>query len=313
MSIDFQNDLVLITAAGGRQASGLLPHLVKKWKHLRLNVSTADSKERLQMQYPDAEVIQCDISDPYACVKLLGGVTACFLVTPGFHSHETECGYNIINAALENVKTGGPFKHMLHSSVIHPGLRKLINHDSKRYIEEYLIESGLDYTIIQPTAIMETFDVAAAVQQDHPTKPQFWDPSIPFSFVSIRDIGEAAAHILEQRGKHFYATYELVGTSKPISYNDVAGIFQEETGKTIEYGVKSVEQGTEMLYTLLSSGQSNGQQASFAMSQGVARMLLYYNGKGLFGNKNVLEMLLGRKALDYRDWVKLVLKETKGQ
>ena len=41
--------------------------------------------------------------------------------------------------------------HFIYASVLHPCLRKLMNHDCKRYVEEYLIESGLPYTILQPS------------------------------------------------------------------------------------------------------------------------------------------------------------------
>ena len=199
MAVDFENDLLFITAASGKQASAMLPRLSKQLERLRLNVSSAASKERLEKQYPGAEVIQCDISDAYACKKLLEGVTACYLVTPGFHPRETECGYNVINAALANVEARGPFKHMLHSSVIFPILRRMVNHDSKRYVEEYLVESGLPYTIIQPTHIMETVNLAPLIEQDDPVNFRLWDPSTKFSFVSARDIGQAAVNILEQR------------------------------------------------------------------------------------------------------------------
>lgn len=77
MAVDFQNDLLLVTIAGGKQAQGLLPHLIKKWKRLRLNVQSSESREKLEKEYPNAEVTQCDLSDAHACKKLLEGVTAC--------------------------------------------------------------------------------------------------------------------------------------------------------------------------------------------------------------------------------------------
>lgn len=34
-------------------------------------------------------------------------------------------------------------------------LRKMMNHNCKRYVEEYVMESGLPYTILQPTTFMD--------------------------------------------------------------------------------------------------------------------------------------------------------------
>ena len=310
MSVDFDNDLLLVIMASGKQAEGLLPHVVKKWKRLRLHANSDSSKDRLQKAYPNAEITQCDLSDPRDCKKLLEGVTACSMNTPGFHPYETECGYNIIDAALANVKSAGPFKHMVHSSVIFPILRKLTHHDDKRYIEEYLIESTLPYTILQPTHLMETFNIASVINADEPSHPTFFNNDTPFSFVSCRDLGEAAANVLEQREKHFFATYQTVGTRLPMSYNDAAEIISEEIGKDVRLEPKSIEEAAVFFNSMATNGKP--EEASFAMKQGPARMLLYYNDKGLIGNPNVLEMLLGRQPLEYRDWVKLNVKEQRG-
>lgn len=42
----------------------------------------------------------------------------------------------------------------MYSSVLNPQLRKLMNHDCKRHVEEYLIESGLNFTVLQPSHFM---------------------------------------------------------------------------------------------------------------------------------------------------------------
>ncbi|KAK5175590.1 uncharacterized protein LTR77_000729 [Saxophila tyrrhenica] len=296
MSVDTNNDLILITAASGKQARGLLPHLTGTWKHLRLNVASQASADRLKQQYPGADVTQHDISDPHACDTMLQGVTACFLVTPAFHPQETQCGINVINAARSS-------------------MQKMMNHDAKRYIEEYLVESGVPHTIIQPTHLMETLPLAKIVEEAEKdgkaSHPLFWDPSVPSTSVSTRDVGEAAAKILAERERHFSATYQLVGTRAPISYTQIAAIVSEEIGKPFSIEQKPIDDGVKAFNSMMTSGKP--ETADFLMKQGPARMFMYYNGRGIIGNPNVLEMLLGRKALDYRDWVKMGLKEIKGQ
>lgn len=308
MPVDCEKDLILVTAASGKQARGLLPHLNKTWKRVRLNVSSDASRKALQQQYPNAEVTTHDISDPRACHLLLDAVTACYLVTPGFHPQEIECGKNVINAALANANSGSPFQHLVHSSVIHPILRKMMNHDAKRYIEEYLVESGLPYTIVQPTHLMETLPLAKLLEMAHPSHPLFWDPSVPSTSVSTRDLGEAVAKIFAERERHFSATYELVGTRVPISYNEIANIISEEIGREVKIERKSTDEGVQAFIGMMTKGRP--ETASFLMKQAPARMFLYYSDRGIIGNPNVLEWLLGRKALDYRDWVKLCIEES---
>lgn len=302
-------DLLLITAASGKQASALLPQLTGRGKRLRLNVSTNASAEKLQRQYPTAEVTTHDLADPHACAQLLEDVSACYLVTPGFHEREANCGINMISAATTQAKNGGPFKYILLSSVIFPGKSKLLNHDSKRQIEEYLIESPLAYTIVQPTHLMESLDLPGFIRGSGSTIARFWNPETRFSLVSTREVGEACAKILDAPEKHLYATYQLVGTAEPMSYTEAGRIIGEEVGRDVRLDWKSLEESTRIFVSVMTGGKP--EEASFEMKQGVGKMFMYYNDKGLIGNSNVLKMLLGRKPMGYREWVKLNIEEAR--
>ncbi|KAK5112240.1 hypothetical protein LTR62_004401 [Meristemomyces frigidus] len=307
MPANLEDDLLLITAASGKQAAGLLPHL-HEWSHLRLQVNSQDSADRMSKAYPEAEIVQANLASQADCARIMVGVATCYLITPSFHPHEAECGYHIIDAARSQFKTG-VFKHLVHSSVLHPSIRKLMNHDNKRYVEEYLIESGLPYTILQPTHLMETLDVKRLMTAEKAVHRMLWSSKTMFSFVSTRDAGEAAAKVLREREKHLYATYELVSTATPLCYDEVRVILSEELGKEVSLERVSVEEGAEMFAKMITKGQIEG--AEFENRQGPARLFLYYNQKGLIGNSNVLEMLLGRKPLGYREWVRVHVAEVK--
>ncbi|EMC96635.1 hypothetical protein BAUCODRAFT_34010 [Baudoinia panamericana UAMH 10762] len=309
MSVDYEHDLLLITAASGKQSTGLLPHL-RQWKRLRLQVASEASRERLQKEYPNAEVVQAHMSDHQACRKLLEGVAYCFLITPAFQPHETESGYNIIDAAVQQLpEHGGNFMHLVYSSVLHPIKRALINHDCKRYVEEYLTESKLPYTIVQPTQLMENLPLAKLASEDQPVHRMPWSPDTPFSLVSCLDLGQAVANILSDSKKHRYATYQIVGTEQPLNFHEAMRIMSEELGREVKIEQITFEAGAKFFVGMLTRGQP--ENASFENWQGPARMFLYYNDKGLLGNPNVLEMLLGRKPLSYRGWVKESLKHVK--
>lgn len=307
MPPNFDSDLLLITAASGKQAAGLLPHIASKWQRLRLNVSTSASAEKLRKQFPNAEVTTHDLADPHACHHLLSGISYCYLVTPGFHAKETQCGINMIDAAVAQMNAGAPFKHMLLSSVIFPIKKKLLNHDSKRLIQEYLVESTLRYTIIEPTHLMETFDLPRFIEEDSIIMPRFWNPETLFSLVSTLDVGEASANILSDPEKHVYATYQLVGTSEPMSYVHAARIIGEELGRDVQLEHKPLEESVKIFTSVLTHDKP--EEASFELKQGVGKMFMYYNEKGLLGNSNVLGMLLGRTPLGYREWVKFRIEK----
>lgn len=137
----------------------------------------------------------------------------------------------MIDAAVEEAR-GGNFKHFVLSSVLNTQLRKMMNHDCKRYVEEYLMESGLSYTILQPAHLMEMFPVPLLIQQDNPVYTANWDPTVPFSFVALRDLGEAAAKVLNERETHYFAQYSLVSAG-PYPYTEVVKIVGKEIGKEI--------------------------------------------------------------------------------
>ena len=143
MSVDFSEDLLLVTCASGKQASFLLPFLSMKWKKLRLAVNSQASRENLKHIYPDAEVVQADLAEPKDCQKLLEGVTAAYHIGPPLHPHETEIGYNMIDAAAAQKEL--TFKHFVFSSVLNTQLRKLLNHDCKRYVVSQVMGSKFAY------------------------------------------------------------------------------------------------------------------------------------------------------------------------
>jgi hypothetical protein len=113
-------------------------------------VHSASSEERLKAQYPDADVVRGDMSRAEDAKRILSDVTSVLYIGPSLASREAEMGFTMIDAAYQESQQGA-LKHFVYSSVLHPQIRKLLNHDCKRYVEEYLIESGLNYTIVQPS------------------------------------------------------------------------------------------------------------------------------------------------------------------
>ena len=122
---------------------------VRKCTNLRLAVHSASSAQRLATEYPAATVMQADLAKAEDAQRILSGVTTVLYIGPSFHIHETQLGYTMVDAACRESQVGN-LKHFVYSSVLHPRIRKLLNHDCKRYVEEYLVESGLNYTIVQP-------------------------------------------------------------------------------------------------------------------------------------------------------------------
>ncbi|KAL4736666.1 NAD(P)-binding protein [Aspergillus similis] len=279
MSVDFENDVVLLTCASGKQCSLLIPLLYKKWKHLRLAVNSTASAQRLEREYPNATVVQADMGNADDARRILSGVTAVLYIGPSVHCHETEIGYTMIDAALHEAQHGN-LKHFVYSSVLHPQLRKLLNHDCKRYVEEYLIDHLLDQ-----------FPVEMLVRSENPVFPAAFDPKVTFSFTALRDLAEAIATIFQEREKHYLAQYTACSTG-PTSYAEVLAILSEEIGKPIQVQRLGYYEAGDKYCSALARNSGEFPRGSRDV---VHRLLLYYNFYGIKGNTNVLEWLIGRK------------------
>lgn len=297
MSINFEHDLVLITCAAGNQASALLPLLHGKWKNLRLAAHSEASATRLQERYPDAEVVQADMLNPAESQRIMEGVTAVYHVGPSGMTHEAQCGFLMIDAAVKEAKTGS-FKHFVYSSVASSQLNKLLNHECKREVEEYLMESGLNYTILQPSHLFENTPIAMFMAQDNPVYPMAYNPDIKHSFTAMKDLSDAAALVIEQRERHFFATYPIVSTL-PTAYTDFLEILGKAIGKPILIERKPFEDGVKMM------NQRFNPENDPKRSDIFERILWYYNRRGIWGNPSVTEWLLQRKATGCEEWAAL--------
>ncbi|MCJ1404971.1 hypothetical protein MMC11_008197 [Xylographa trunciseda] len=296
-----QSDLLVITSASGKQATQLLPFLPTSLP-LRLVCHSEVSAHRLRSLHPNAEVLIGDLSSPSFCASILKDATALYHIGPSFHPFETTIGLGLVQAASKEHSTpNGLFRHFVYSSVLHSSIRKMLNHDCKRYVEEALLESGVPYTILQPTHFMEMVPVAKLAQEkgNKVVFPAKWDPSIGFSFVALKDLGEVGAKVLREGQKHYSASYEICGTG-PVSYSEVMKIVGQKIGKEVVAEQVGLQEAVDGLMKILFGGS---EEVHSYTRDSAERMLLYYNRRGLVGNPNVLEWLLGRKPTSVSEWV----------
>jgi len=303
MPVDPSKDLLLVTSAGGKQASALLP-LLSEWKNLRLAVKSTTSRDRLQQQYPHAEVTQTDLHSTGNCQHLLHDATVVIHIGPSYHPHETAIGKMMIDAA----STSGTLKHFILSSVINSQLSKMMNHDCKKEIEEYIMESGLPYTILQPTTFMDNIPVAMLAKQDNPVFKAAWNTDIAFSMIALSDLADVFNTVLHQREKHFYAQYPLVSTHVPLTFGEAVATISRKIGKDVQIEKLEYKEAVEGLLVRLFGSNEGVDQRSRDAAQ---RMILFYDNRGLVGNSSVLAWMLGREGMQFGEWVERQVEQGK--
>lgn len=70
-------------------------------------------------------------------------------------------------AAVDAAREAG-VKHFVFSSVLHAIITDLVQHESKRDIEEHLVSSGLEFTILQPANYMLRHRLVTAFDRGSP-------------------------------------------------------------------------------------------------------------------------------------------------
>jgi uncharacterized protein YbjT (DUF2867 family) len=156
--------------------------------------------------------------------------------------------------------------------------RKLLNHDGKRYVEEYLMDMDLNWTIVQPGHFMEMMEpsvsgFAASSEPEHVFMASF-SPKIRFSCLALQDLSEAVARIIEQREKHYFALYPFVSVETPMSYEETFGVVEKVLGKPVRIQQRSFEEAVSASLKVLSGG---GVRVLHRKSAAAAeRLLLFY-------------------------------------
>jgi uncharacterized protein YbjT (DUF2867 family) len=182
-------------------------------------------------------------------------------------------------------------KRFVFHSVLHPQIEAMPHHWQKMRVEEMLFGSGLDITVLQPTAYMQnllaqwrTITTEGVYKIPYPAASRV-------SLVDLDDVAEAAATVLNDDA-HIGATYELVGTP-PLSQTELAAIIGQITGKTIRIETETPEE-----WAAKATGLDGYQRET------LTRMFRYYAQHGLIGNSAVLRWLLGREPTTLADFVR---------
>ena len=287
--------LIVLTCAAGKQCSSLIPLLLQDAGSfmLRLLAHSDTSLALLREKYPQAQVIKGDLGSPVDCKNAVDGASTIYYVGPTFSKHETQYGLNFIDAAVaEASKPNSQLTHFILSSVLHPELSKLVNHDRKRHIEEYLCESTLPYTILQPSHFADNAmpRMLALMKSPRPVFMAAHNPAVSFSFSCTFDLAQVSAKVIREGSKHYFATYQLVSTW-PMKYTEFVESIGKEMGRTIEIQQSPYDEITEK-YCELVFGKD--QVVDQSMRDGPERLLLYYNSRGIVGNPGTQEWLLNR-------------------
>lgn len=280
--------MILVNAANGQQGRLLVPKLIRAGASVRGCVRSERSADDLRAAGA-ADVVVGDIGDPAVIARAVRGVETVYHVCPGIQPHELEVGLAWIDAArAEGVR------HFVFSSVLHAIIDDLVQHKIKRRIEEHLISSGLEYTILQPTIYMALRRFKRIFETG--VLRAGWSLDRLQSLVDIGDVTDVAAAVLLEGERHWGATYELAGAGRYTAH-DMAAVIARVLGKPI--AVEEIDPAA-YLQGLFPDRDLSQMPHEVAVSRSLTSR---YSSHDFTGNPNVLTWLLGRTPTTFEEFV----------
>lgn len=269
--------MILVTGADGKTGRAVIRALALGDEAVR-GLIHRDEQVATVKASGAREVVVGDLREKAALRQATEGARAVYHICPNVHPDEAVIGQNVISAA----RAAGVDRFVYHS-VLHPQIEAMPHHWNKMRVEEALFESGLLFTILQPTVYMQNISAQWASIVDRGLYVMPYSVETRLSLVDLDDVAEIARIVLTEP-HHVGAIYELVGT-EPTSQIEMAEILRQQLGRPVHADEQSIKSWKE-------EARSKG-LGEYAV-QTLVKMFRYYQRYGLGGNPRVLTWLLGR-------------------
>ena len=229
--------MILVIGGTGTIGAPLVEQLVSRGQKVRVATSRSEHKEQLQRSGLDAVLMDLNQIDSIkvACV----GAEKMFLVTPA-HSNMRQWRSNAIIAAQES-----GIGHVVMSTGLGASPKARLTfgiwHSEN---QEQLKQSGMDWTLVQPTYFMQNLIWLAESIATRAVYPD--DVGGPVSWVDARDIADVSAEALTGEG-HAGKSYGLTG-GQALDGEAIAALLSTATKrKIIRHAVSALDARAAMI------------------------------------------------------------------
>jgi uncharacterized protein YbjT (DUF2867 family) len=199
-------------------------------------VLTRDAARGRRLRDLGAEIVVADLRDPRSLEAAVAGATYVITTANAFLGGRGSASVaaidkqgtrNLIDAARKaNVQ-----RFVFTSALLPQSYRSIDYFAMKMENEDYLRRSGVSFTILRPTAFMETWAhlIGDPLVKGQPA-PIFGSGRTPINFVAVEDVAAVACLALDDP-RALNAVVEIGGPQN-LTFLDVAEVFERVTGKT---------------------------------------------------------------------------------
>lgn len=280
------NGTLLLTGANGRTGRAVLSSLVHAKIPVRVLVRDAAQAPNL-LRLGAKEHVVGDLEDHAGLSEAMAGTSKVLHIGPPMHPGE----FDTTKALVDHSKKLG-VEQFIYYSVMHPLARAIRHHSLKLDAEEYLIDSGVPYVILQPSRYMQHLEAIWAKVQETGVHAMPFSTEQAFSVVDLVDLADACA-VTAGTDRFMYGTYELAGP-EALSQNEMAAIISKTLNRPVKAEAVGIEQMRERA---LSAGASEDRVQQMAI------MNTHYDAHGFRSNAEVLQLILGRPATTFSAYV----------
>ena len=284
---------ILVTGASGKTGQRMVASIAKKGGTVRAFVRRPEAGGPLK-QAGAAEIALGDLMDHDSLRLAMTGAGQVLHICPPMHPKEDAIAHAMIGLAGDLAVD----RFVLYS-VLHPLLADVPHHDRKLQAERTLVDSGLNYTILQPSRYMQHLAVIWKTVLATGVHSMPFGTTARFNLVDLADLAEVAARVMTEPG-HEAATYQLAGP-EALSQDDCAGILTTVLGRPIRAVAKPIE---DLRRDAVAAGMP------VERIETMTKMNAHYDSHGLVGNPNVLRWLLGREPTRFVEFVRRELPVT---
>ena len=278
--------MILVTGAAGKTGRSVISALAKKKQLVRALVHREEQVHRVE-SLGAADVLVGDMRSKDTLDRAVEGSESVYHICPNVNPDELQLGKSMVASAV-SARVG----HFVFHSVLHPQVESMPHHWMKMRVEEVLLGSGLNFTILQPAPYMQNLQGQMRDILERGVYSVPYSANAPMSLVDLEDVAEAAANVLTNPA-HVGATYELAGP-EILTPNQMAEIL----GRHLKRVVRAAPISLEMWRQRAQPAGPGGYQL-----ETLEKMFAYYNRNGLWGNSLTLKTLLGRQPTSFSEYV----------
>lgn len=265
--------MILITGSTGNFGGSTAGYLQQKGIAF---TAASNSLEALQSKFGNSVPLAVfDWDKPETFPAALKGIKTVYLVSPPFTSnfHQKEGPF------IEMAKAAG-VQHIVLLTALFAGIEGNIFYETESLVKN----SGVPYTIIRPGFLFQNF-----INYDLQSIKSgvIFAPSGngKTSYVDVRNVGEAAAAVLQNPAAHNGRVYSITG-SEALTHQQMAAIFTQQLSKQVvhvnpaadeyitalnSYNIPDfISKFMAMLYTTVSLGQWEGVSNDYTFLTGKA-------------------------------------------